>query len=275
MDRRRVLQAGIGSAFIHPYLSATAQVRKSFDELFAEAKTVPNEFEKVRSEKEVFDPFNSKAAAPRVKPSARKIAQKAIELIVFFEVTSETNYRKKLTRPIWPEGQSGVTIGIGYDLGAVRATWLRGDWGDLLDPAMIEALEPACQKSGRQAAKLTPTLQHVEVPWPNAMDQFKQRLLPLYIAQTLIALPLAGDLSDTSLGALVSLVYNRGANFTSPQPKRREMVKIKDALASKDYGSIPQLIRDMKRIWNYEDYPGLHKRRDLEAALFEEGLAKS
>jgi len=275
MDRRRVLQAALGTAFIHSPMSVTAEVRKSFDELFAEAKTAPREFETVRSEKEFFDPFNSKAAAPRVTPSNRKVAQKAIELIVFFEVTSEANYRKKLTRPIWPEGQSGVTIGIGYDLGAVRPAWLREDWNGLLAPAMIKVLEPACQKSGTNAAEITPSLQHVEVSWPNAMDQFEKRLLPLYVGQTLIAVPLANDLSDTSLGALVSLVYNRGANFTSTEPKRREMVKIKDALASRDYESIPQLIRDMKWIWNYKKYPGLHKRRDLEAALFEEGIAKS
>jgi len=274
MDRRHLLQAAFGASCTYPSLSATAQAKKSFDELFAEAKKLPEEFENVRSEREVFDPFNSKATAPRVTPSKRKVAQKAIDLIVFFEVSGEANYKKKLTRPIWPKGQSGVTIGIGYDLGAVRPAWLRGDWAGLLDQAMIKDLEPACQKTGAAASELTPKLQNVEVSWSNALDQFNQRLLPLYIGQTLIAVPLANELSDISLGALVSLVYNRGANFTSTKPKRKEMVKIKDALAAKDYESIPELIRDMKWHWKYEEFPGLHKRRDLEAALFDEGIVR-
>lgn len=274
MDRRHFLEAVCGLGLTYSSFDAIAQGKKSFDELFAEAQQVPQEFEDARSEKEVFDPFNSKAAAPRVKPDRRKVAQKAIDLIVFFEVSGEANYKKKLTHPVWPKGSSGVTIGIGYDLGAVRPSWLRTDWRGLLDPAMIEALEPACQKNGVAALRLTSSLQQVEVSWPNAIDQFKSRLLPLYVGQTLIAVPLAKNLSDTSLGALVSLVYNRGANFTSPKPERREMVMIKDALASQDYESIPQIIREMKRLWNYQDFPGLHKRRDLEAALFEEGLMK-
>ena len=275
MDRRRILQAAAGVGLIHPSLNVTAQGKKSFDELFTEAKKVPQEFESARSVKEVFDPFNSKAAAPRVVPSKRRIAKKAVDLIVFFEVTGKDHYRERLTRPIWPGGPSGVTIGIGYDLGAVRVEWMRADWKAYLDPASITALEPACQKSGPQAEALASNLQRVEVPWTNAASQFEERLLPLYISQTLIALPLAAQLSDTSLGALVCLVYNRGANFTSPAAKRREMVKIKDALISNDLEKIPQLIRDMKWIWDYQKYPGLHKRRDLEAALFEEGIARS
>lgn len=272
MERRHLLQAAFGFGGTYLTQSVIAQKNKSFDELFAEAKLVPQEFEDARSQKEVFDPFNSKATAPRVIPSTRQVAQRAVDLIVFFEVSGEANYNRKLTRPIWPKGQSGVTIGIGYDLGAVRASWLKGDWGGLLDSAMIKALEPACQMTGAKASGLIGGLQNVEVSWSNAMDQFKQRLLPLYIGQTLISVPAAKNLSDTSLGALVSLVYNRGANFTSPKHSRKEMVMIKDALISKDYTSIPKLIRDMKQHWRYEEFPGLHKRRDLEAALFAEGL---
>jgi len=275
MDRRHILQAGLGAACSSPLMGIAAQAGTSFDQLFAEAKENPLQFEFARSEKEVFDPFDSKAAAPRVKPSDRKVAQKAIDLIVFFEVSNKSNYEKKLTRPIWPKGQSGVTVAIGYDLGFVRSKWLREDWSGLINKNVIDALEPACQRTGASAQELTPKLQHVEISWPIAMKQFSERLLPLYVGQALISVPLAANLSDTSLGALVSLVYNRGANFTSNTEKRREMVAIKDALAEDDYSKIPGLIREMKRHWKYEEFPGLHKRRDLEAALFEEGLKKS
>jgi hypothetical protein len=272
MDRRRLIKSLFAAELTRTVGYAAAQTGTSFDELLAEAMKSPEDFERIRGEKEVFDPFNSKAAAPRVPPSKREIARKAIDLIIFFEVSSQANYTNKLTRPVWPKGQSGVTIGIGYDLGAVRPEWLRNDWKNILDEETIKALEPACQLSGTDAAELIPTLQKIVVPWPQAIEQFEKRLLPLYVGQSLLALPLAKGLTNTSLGALVSLIYNRGANFTSPNPARKEMVAIKDALAAGEYKEIPDLIRKMKRIWKYEDFPGLHKRRNLEAALFEEGI---
>ena len=274
MHRRHMLQVALGTACSSPLMSVNAQLEKSFDELFLEAKRDPLQFELARSEKEVFDLFGSKATAPRVPKSKRKVAQKAVDLIVFFEVSGKENYERKLTRPIWPRGESGVTVAIGYDLGAVRISWLHEDWDGLIDASMVTALEPACQKTGAAAQVLTRELQRVEIPWPIAMRQFQESLLPLYIGQTLMALPLASSLSDTSLGALVSLIYNRGDNFTSDADKRKEMVAIKDALLAGEQEKIPELVRKMKRHWKYEEFPGLHKRRDLEAALFEEGLKK-
>jgi hypothetical protein len=56
------------------------------------------------------------------------ISPPALALIVGFEVSGEQAYTNKNTRPIWPQGQSGVTVGIGYDVGHHTGEQLRKDW---------------------------------------------------------------------------------------------------------------------------------------------------
>ena len=46
------------------------------------------------------------------------ISQAAIDLIVCEEVSGKEVYERNYRRPEWPGGSSGVTIGIGYDVGA-------------------------------------------------------------------------------------------------------------------------------------------------------------
>ena len=46
------------------------------------------------------------------------ISQAAIDLIVREEVSGKEVYERNYRRPEWPGGSSGVTIGIGYDVGA-------------------------------------------------------------------------------------------------------------------------------------------------------------
>ena len=47
--------------------------------------------------------------------------KKSLDLILEFEVGGGENYYNKfLKNPSWPGEQSGVTIGVGYDLGYVN-----------------------------------------------------------------------------------------------------------------------------------------------------------
>lgn len=45
------------------------------------------------------------------------ISDEAKLVVIGFEVTGQAYYEKHEARPTWPQGASGVTIGIGYDLG--------------------------------------------------------------------------------------------------------------------------------------------------------------
>ena len=59
---------------------------------------------------------------------ANKPSKRAIDLIVATEVTSQAYYEKKLRKPEWPGGASGVTIAVGYDLGYANEDKIRRDW---------------------------------------------------------------------------------------------------------------------------------------------------
>ena len=271
--RRSVLMGTLGAYAGILALPGHAAPASEFETLFAQALNDPESLERVRLLREQPQVSGIKAVAPRLKPSSRKVAPEALRLMVLFEVTSESRYTAKYQQPIWPGGESGATIGVGYDLGYSKASWLKADWGGYLDAALLARLEGACGKTGKAANGLIPGLRDVAVPWPSAYQQFSERLVPLYTASTLDAVPLADKLSDKSLGALVSLVYNRGPSFSKQGDRYSEMRAIKSALASEDYAAIPDLIRRMVRLWNADQFGGLHLRRKMEAALFQEGLA--
>ena len=102
-----------------------------------------------------------------------------------------------------------------------------------------------------------------------------------YIGLAENALPNFAALPNDARGALVSLVYNRGASFSVPLSKDptgryQEMRNIRALMLRKEFHSIPDEIRKMIRIWQSEpDMKGVVKRRELEANLFEIGLASS
>lgn len=221
----------------------------------------------------------SRAVAPRRPPSSRKVSQRAIDLIVLFEVSSKARYERIFQQAVRPGGESGVTIGIGYDLGYVTKAFFREDWQGILTEAELNALDGACGLKGAAAQAALPRFRNVSIPWSKAEMSFRERVLPRYTAEALAGLApgRAVDLSDDSLGALVSLVYNRGAPFRNERPRFREMRSIRqDVVTFTDpsLARIPQHIRDMKRLWaGKPNLAGLAMRRDLEAALFQEGLA--
>jgi hypothetical protein len=199
------------------------------------------------------------------------ISQKAVDLIIREEVSSEATYRKKYTRPEWPGVQSGVTIGIGYDVGYSTPARLRADWKGRIPDATIDALSRACGVTGSSASGLTRQLKsQVFVPWEAAISNFEDVVLPRWVKTVTDKLPNCDKLPADCLGALVSLAYNRGPSFGNAGDRYREMRAIKALMASKNFAGIPAQFRAMKRLW--PTVPGLQKRREREAQLFEQGL---
>lgn len=200
------------------------------------------------------------------------IAQEAFNLIVAEEVSSEATYRKKYRKPVWPGGASGVTIGIGYDLGQVTRAQLWADWRGHLSAAMITALEKrALGIKGAPAASRSKELQAiVDVPWEAAIAVHRDCVLPRFVAKLRTALPNTDQLGPDCLGALASLVFNRGFSFTKAEGRYAEMRAIRAHMQACDFAAIPDELRAMKRLW--PKMAGLRKRRDREAALFERGL---
>jgi GH24 family phage-related lysozyme (muramidase) len=211
--------------------------------------------------------------------SKTPIDGRATELIVTCEVGGESQYKRMYEKPTWPKGESGITIGVGYDVGYVTVGDLRRDWSAFLANQQLTLLSQACGKHGSAARDLLASVPGIVLDWSSADAQFRQITQPRYVGQTERALPNSSLLSATSLGALVSLVYNRGASFSVPRgrdPDNRflEMRNIKAHMQARDFDQIPREIRAMKRIWKDDaDMRGLLIRRDLEANLFQIGLA--
>jgi len=208
--------------------------------------------------------------------SAKIISDRASGLIVLFEVSSAAVYQAKYRSPTWPKGQSGVTIGIGYDLGYVDKTELNYNWGHLLQADAIERLSQVCGRKGDQAADLAEFVQDIVIPWSAASAQFKT-ILGQVGGETISAFPGAETLSADSFGALVSLVYNRGGAMNSapgdPLDRRREMRAIRGFIQARSLDQVSDQIKAMRRLWiNDRNAAGLVKRRELEAELFSAGL---
>lgn len=205
------------------------------------------------------------------------ISKEALDLIVTEEVTSRKHYEAALSRPTWPGLSSGVTIGIGYDVGAGVTTKVQlwDDWKGVIPDSMIIALERAIGVTGSSAKPLTASLRSkVNVPWDAAVAVFEKKTVPKWYATCKAYLPNYEELSLDCKGALLSLTYNRGPSFNKAGDRYKEMRNIKAHMTARRFSKIPVEIKAMKRIWAGTGFSGLLKRRDREAALFDKGLKK-
>lgn len=203
--------------------------------------------------------------------SATPISGTAFDLIVEFEVSSEQLYTRKYRGPIWPGGASGVTIGIGYDVGYATRALLAADFGGEIPDGMIAALGPAIGLTGAAAQNMARRLAgSVDVPWAAAIGVHRRKVVPRWVGLVERSLPRTGEIGPDCLGALVSLTYNRGPSFNKRGDRYAEMRSIRNHMSTGNFRAVPGDIRAMKRLW--PTVPGLQKRREREARLFERGL---
>lgn len=222
---------------------------------------------------EDYDRPRAERAVIRTPKSSRRVSDRARDLVIACEVTNEHVYDAKYQSPTWPHGNSGVTVGVGYDLGYTAAMYLVEDWGSYLDAGTLELMSRACGRTGSSASQFIKLLANIRIAWPRARAQFDEQVLPRYVALTEAALPHADGLSADSFGALVSLVYNRGASFNAAGDRYNEMRAIRELMEKSDFKQIPAQIQKMKRLWaGRPELRGLLIRRDAEAALFNMGL---
>jgi hypothetical protein len=196
-----------------------------------------------------------------------EVSRRGLEMIVQFEVISEKYYEKHLSGPIWPGGASGVTIGIGYDLGYNGPETIQGDWGERVPEAGLDGLLAAAGLTGQEARAYLDQLRHVNIPLDQAKDVFYSRTLPRYGRMTRQAYPGVEELPGDAQAMLLSLVFNRGPALEGP--RRREMKAIRPLVQAGDLRGIAAQIRNMKRLWDIDRLPGLHVRRDREAQMLE------
>jgi len=199
------------------------------------------------------------------------ISKKATDLIIQHEVGGRAYYEKKLQAPIWAGGESGVTIGMGYDLGFNSEKQFMADWSGAINLNFINALRPTIGIKGPQAkAMLKGEILNVRIPYNTAYEVFVKSSLPRYYAMTKKIYPNMDLLNNDTKGALVSVVYNRGNRLEGDS--RAEMRAIVDLIAKQDYEGIAEQIEKSKRLWENRGLDGLVVRRESEADLIRESI---
>lgn len=203
-----------------------------------------------------------------------KLSKKSVDLIVFAEVSSPAYYNKFLQSPVWPKGESGVTIGVGYDLGQVTKEKITKDWGNDVSPKELAIIVKCAGLKGTKAQaflKNNADVKALKIPFDTARNVFYDDMLPKYVKSTAAIYPGLEELEPDAAGALVSMVFNRGASLEGSS--RSEMAAIKPLVPQKNYTAIAALVDHSKRLWVGKDgMAGVVKRRELEAAMIKNAV---
>jgi hypothetical protein len=199
------------------------------------------------------------------------LSEEGLQFLLDQEVGGgEFYYNRFLKHPTWPGAFSGVTIGIGFDLGQVKKEEFADAWAEHLRPEDFKSLLKCIGLKGIVQAK--PALKEIagiQIGWDEAMAVFREYTLPVHWLRLLRIYPQAETLPPLCAAALLSLCFNRGTDLLGD--RRLEMREIQSFLSQGELSSIPQQFRNMERLW--PTVPGLRKRRHAEANLFEKGLS--
>lgn len=198
-----------------------------------------------------------------------RISEESKALIVEFETGGKSYYNARLQRPSWPGGASGVTVGIGYDVGYNTRSAVLSDWKALSEGSR-NALASAAGIKGVAAKPRASALKWIIVPWTDAENLFISNTMPRFGNLTAGAFPGITSTHGHVQGAMLSIVFNRGSSLTGDS--RREMRAIRDHISAGRISRIPGEIRGMKRLWVGKGLPGLLRRRDAEANLIQSTL---
>ena len=193
------------------------------------------------------------------------LSNKGFYQLIKHEISSPAYYRRRLQSPIWPGGASGVTLGIGYDLGYHRDYHVRRDWSPYVSDKELDTLLSVTGKKGSTAQAVLSSVKKIRIPYEVAAKVFSESTLPRYAEATRKTYKGIEKCLPDVQSAILSLVYNRGTRLSGS--KRKEMKAIQGLIKQQQYDEIGNQIIAMKRLWENTGLGGLIKRRDDEAKL--------
>ena len=194
-------------------------------------------------------------------------------VVINFESGGKDYYNSSLKKATWPGGASGITIGIGADLGYMTLTEFETYFSKFFTKEQNTKLKSVLGIKGDNAKAKLNNVKGISLSWENAMDAFINWTLPKFWKLTNTLWPGVENLNEKAQVALVSIVFNRGTSIKGSS--RVEMTNIKPLVAKKDYKGIAKEIRSMKRLWVNKNLDGLIKRREEEAKLVDSSIETS
>lgn len=211
--------------------------------------------------------FEENTPSIQVPPKKRTYLDYDWSSVIEFETGGRNYYEKFLKKLTWPKGESGITMGIGADLGYMSLEEFENYFSHYFTAEENILIKKIIGLKGDKAKKALSKVQHIELSWINASEAFVKWTLPKFWKMANDLWPGLDQLKESAQIALVSLVFNRGASIKGPS--RVEMKNIKPLVVNKDYKGIANEIRSMKRLWVGKKLDGLLARRDKEAQAIE------
>jgi len=176
--------------------------------------------------------------------------------------------------PYWPGGSSGVTLGVGWDVGYHTPDAIADTWKDL-GPDRVAQLQRAAGKKGRAAATVVSALRSLTVPRDVSIAILTRSLREEYYPLIIRLFPGVEHLPTEAQVVFLSVVFNRGPSMghdpdwkTAKDVDRRwEMRRMRNDVQRRDLFAIYVHLGTMKRLWEQSGPRGLPIRRRDEQAL--------
>ena len=241
---------------------------RSFFSFLFSSKSNPPSSKKVSPPKKV-----QKVKAPSAKTkdfyrgrNRKGLSAASERLILDYEVGGgQKYYDRYLRKPCVPGAYSGVTVGVGYDLGYKSVDEIKDDWTGRVSRSEMDMLLSVRGLRGKKAKDALGRVSSLRIDWDDAYKVYKEVTIPRFIDRTKAAFPGVDACHPHVFGALVSLVFNRGGSMNGS--RRAEMINVRNLVQDRNYPAIADQIRAMKRLWDPKKLRGLHLRRDAEAKL--------
>jgi hypothetical protein len=198
--------------------------------------------------------------------SENDVIPKAAEFLTKVETVQQ--------HPYWPGGISGVTLGIGWDLGYHSRADFRRVWM-ALGATRLEKLEAAAGKKGAAALAVIAQLKSMTVPADISRQVLLNSLHEYYYPFVTEHFPGLKVLPAEAQVVLISLVFNRGVSMghepdwrlAKEVDKRWEFRELRQDVKEGDMFAIYVHLGTMKRLWEESGSRGLRIRRRDEQAL--------
>lgn len=206
-----------------------------------------------------------------VYPSSPTFTKEGYDLIVNSETGGQGYYNKFLKFPTVPPGDSGITIGVGFDTQFYGKSIILNWWKDLGDKN-VNRIANTAGFNHIKAKSTINSIKDILISWDLATTVFNNHTIPQYYSLALRTYPGLDKLCLNAQASITSVIFNRGSSLSGPA--RIEMRDLKDEIAKKDYAAMASSIRSMKRIWAGKDMDGLLIRRNNEAKLIESCISR-
>lgn len=201
-------------------------------------------------------------------PKSKWLTPEGYQLILDFEVGGGRKYYEKLLRrPTVPPGESGVTIGVGYDCRFNSKETILQDWKGMREDWLARVASTAGLNHVTSKERVK-DLRDILIEWELAEDVFNSVTVPKFYALACRAYPGFEAMHPNAQASILSVVFNRGTSKKGP--RRVEMRNLTPLIAKRDYLGMAALVRQMERIWIGTDLEnGMIRRREAEATLLE------